>query len=284
MAIAIVTDSGSDLPPAVASELGIVVVPLTVRFGDEELVDWRDLGPAEFWTRCEQSPVLPETAAPSTGAFQAAFQEAADRGHHGVVCVTMSSSLSATYESARAAARALERTVPVRVVDSRSITMGEGLMAMTAAAMARVGKDAEEVVGAMEDLTHRTFVYGALATLDNLRKGGRIGAAAAVFGSLLSFKPIITVVDGAVEAESRQRTRSRSLQYLVDKLRQAGPVDRLAVIHGNAPDVDELVGLVKKATPGLEPVVADLGPVIGTHGGPGAVGLAFQRAGGRGGA
>lgn len=274
MSIAVVTDSASDLPAAVAEELGIIVVPLTVRFGEEELVDRRDLTPRQFWERCQHSPTLPETAAPSAGAFQAAFEQAAAAGAGGAVCITLSSALSATYQAAREAARAA--ALPVRVVDSRSITMGEGLMVMEGARMAAAGKALDDVAGAVDDLVGRTRVYGALATLDNLRKGGRIGAAAAVFGSLLSFKPIITVVDGAVEAESRQRTRARSLRYLVEKLQHHGPVERLGIVHGEAPDVDELVALATRAVPGADIVVSDLGPVIGTHAGPGAIGLTFQ--------
>lgn len=276
MSIAVVTDSASDLPTAVAEELGIAVVPLTIRFGDEELVDRRDLTTHEFWERCARSPTLPGTAAPSPGAFQVAFEEAARAGATGVVCVTLSSALSATYEAAQAAARAAAPAIAVQVVDSRSITMGEGLMVIAGARLAAAGKPLDEVAAAVADLVGRTRVYGALATLDNLRKGGRIGAAAAMFGSLLSFKPIITVVDGAVEAESRQRTRARSLRYLVDKLGQHGRVEQLAVVHGEAPDVDELVSMAARAVPEADIVIGDLGPVIGAHAGPGAIGLTFQ--------
>lgn len=276
MGIRVVTDSASDLPAAAATELDIAVVPLTIRFGTEELVDRQDLTPTEFWQRCARSPVLPETAAPSPGAFQAAFERAADEGAQGVVCVTLSSELSATYQAACAGAEAVGGRIPVQVVDSRSITMGEGLIALAGARMAAAGKGVDEVAGAMGDLVGRTRVYGALATLDNLRKGGRIGTAAAVFGSLLSFKPIIQVVNGAVEADSRQRTRARSLQYLVDKLRQHERVEQLAVIHGDAPDLEEFLALVHQAVPDQDTMVGDLGPVIGAHAGPGAIGVTFQ--------
>lgn len=276
MSIAVVTDSASDLPAAVVEELGIVVVPLTIRFGEEELVDRTVLTPHQFWERCQHSPTLPETAAPSAGAFQAVFEEAAGGGATGVVCVTLSAVLSATFQAASAAARSVAPAIPVRVIDSRSITMGEGLMVIAGARMAAAGKALDDVAGAVSDLVGRTRVYGALATLENLRRGGRIGAAAAMFGSVLSFKPIITMVDGAVEAESRQRTRARSLRYLVDKLHQHGPVEHLAVVHGEAPDVDQLVEMAARAVPTADIVVSDLGPVIGTHAGPGAIGLTFQ--------
>ncbi|MGH9065028.1 MAG: DegV family protein [Acidimicrobiales bacterium] len=275
MPIAIVTDSACDLPAATTTELGITVVPLTIRFGDEELVDGQDLTPKEFWARCARSPVLPETAAPSAGAFQAAF-EAVGEGAEGVLCVTLSGSLSATVDAARAAAQALAGRIPVEVVDSRSITLGEGLLVMAGANLARAGQSLGDVTGAVSDLVSRTRFYGTMATLEYLRKGGRVGAAAALFGSLLSFKPVITIVDGAVEAESRQRTRSRSLRYLVDKLRGYAPLLQVGVVHGDAADLEEFLTMVSEVVPRSAIVVGDLGPAIGTHSGPGSIGVTFQ--------
>ncbi|MGI9022948.1 MAG: DegV family protein, partial [Acidimicrobiales bacterium] len=130
MTISVVTDSGSDLPAELAASAGVRVVPLSVRFGDDERVD---LTPSEFWARCAASPALPETSAPSPGAFEAAFRDAAEGGAEGVVCVSRSSKLSATIEAARAAAAALEDVVPVRVVDSRSVTMGLGMIVLATA-------------------------------------------------------------------------------------------------------------------------------------------------------
>lgn len=273
--VRVVTDSAGDIPPLLAGELGVDVVPLTIRFGSEELVDGRDLSPAEFWKRCSAAPVLPETAAPSPGAFRTVFEGAAAAGASGVVCVTISSKLSATYQAACAAAADLSGKVPVEVVDSRSITLGEGLIAMAAAEMARAGKDLAEVASAARAMTGRSQVFGALDTLENLRKGGRIGPAAAVFGTILAFKPIIAVKDGLIQGESRQRTRTRSLQYLAGKVAELGPVERIAVVHGDAPDVDELVELVRPHVGALEVTVAQLGPVIGTHAGKGALGIAM---------
>lgn len=272
--IALVTDSASDLPLELADEEHIHVVPLTIRFGDDELVDRIELSPTEFWARCASSPVLPETAAPAPGAFRAAFDQAAERGHEAVVCITLSSSLSATYQAAAAAAA--DSPLPVRVIDSRSITMGQGLITLAAAELATRGATLEEVAGMAERLVAQTRVYGALATLENLRKGGRIGPAAAVFGSLLSIKPIIELRGGVVEGESRQRTRRRSLEYLADKVRQHGKLQRLAVVHGNASDLDDFLHLLGPIAGEWPFLVCELGPVIGTHAGPGAVGVTFQ--------
>jgi len=274
--VRIVTDSACDLPPEVSEENQIDIVPLTIRFGEEELLDRRDLTPEQFWARCASSPRLPETAAPSPGAFQEAYKRAADEGAAGIVCVNLSSALSATYQSAVTAAQSVAGRVPVRVVDSRSVSIAQGLMVLAAARMAREGKSLDDVAGAAEDLVGRTRVFAALDTLENLKKGGRIGGAEAFLGSLLSIKPIIEVRDGVVESESRQRTRSRSIQYLVEKVRQFGEVENLAVVHARAPDVNQLVDLLAAVYPRERILVGQVGPVIGTHAGPGTIGVAFH--------
>lgn len=274
--IRVVTDSACDLPPELADELDIEIVPLTIRFGDESFVDRRDLSPAEFWRRTASSPVLPETSAPSPGAFEQAFRKAADEGATGVVCVTLSSALSATHQAAVLGAKAVEGTVPVRVVDSRAVSLGQGLMAVAAARLGKQGKGLDDCAGAAEDLVPRTRIYGALDTLENLKKGGRIGSAQALLGSVLSIKPIIEVADGKVEPESKQRTRSKSLRYLVEKVRQFPRVEDLAVMHGDAPDVDELLDLLGAVYPREDIIVGQIGAVIGTHGGPRIVGVTFH--------
>src|SRR2546430_740985 len=138
--VRVVTDSSCDLPAGLDDELGITVVPLTIRFGGDELVDRRDLSPAEFWSRCATSALLPETAAPSPGAFEAAFRKAADDGAEGIICINLSGKLSATIEAARNAARAVEDQVPVKVIDSQLVSMALGLVVLAAAEMAAAGK------------------------------------------------------------------------------------------------------------------------------------------------
>lgn len=274
MTIRIVTDSACDLPPELEEKHGIAVVPLTIRFGDEEFVDRRDLTPREFWARVKASPVLPETAAPSPGAFQEAFEAAAADGCSGIVCINLSSELSATMQAAQQAARAIDG-VPVQVVDSRSLTMGQGLMCIAAAEAAAAGASIDDVVDVVEDRKARVRVFAALDTLDNLKKGGRVGGAQAMLGSMLSIKPIIEVSKGKVEPESKQRTRSRSLKYLADKVKGFGAIEQLAVMHGDAPDIDEFLGLLADFYPRDEIIVGDLGAVIGTHGGPRTMGVTF---------
>ncbi len=278
MTIAVVTDSSSDLPADLTRAHNIEVVPLSIRFGDEELVDRRDLTPPQFWARCAASPVLPETSAPSPGAFEAAFRAAAAGGAEGVVCVTLSSKLSATIEAARAAARALEGVVPVRVVDSRSVTMGLGMIVLATGRAAADSNDLDQVASQAAELAERTRVYGTLDTLENLKKGGRIGAAQALLGSILSVKPVIEVRDGAVEPGPKQRTRARALAWLADRVAADAPPGQVAIVSGEAPDVGTLRSLLAPHVVGDRIVVADLGAVIGTHTGPRTIGVAYQLA------
>lgn len=276
MTIRIVTDSSCDLPPALEAEHEITIVPLSIRFGADEFVDRRDLTPREFWSRCAAASVLPETAAPSPGAFEEAFRAAGATGAEGVVCITLSSLLSATFQAAELAAKSVADEVPVRVVDSRTLTMGLGNLCLSAARVAEAGGGIDDVVADVEQRIPLTRTYAALDTLENLKKGGRIGGAQAMLGSMLSIKPIIDVTGGKVEQEAKQRTRSKSLRYLADKVKTAGDIENLAVMHGDAPDVGEMLDLLAPIFPRDQIVVGDLGAVIGAHGGPRTMGVTFQ--------
>ena len=274
--IRIVTDSSCDLPPALEAEHRITIVPLSIRFGGDEFVDRKDLTPKEFWRRCASASVLPETAAPSPGAFEAAFRSAAADGADGVVCINLSADLSATFQAAELAAKSVAADVPVRVVDSRTLTMGLGNLCLSAARVAETGGSIDEVVADVERRIPLTRTYAALDTLENLKKGGRIGGAQAMLGSMLSIKPIIDITGGKVEQEAKQRTRSKSLRYLADKVKNAGTIENLAVMHGDAPDLDEMLDLLAPIFPREKIVVGDLGAVIGAHGGPRTMGVTFQ--------
>jgi len=242
--IRIVTDSACDVPDDVLAEHRIGVVPLTIRFGDEDLIDREELSPAEFWQRCETFAGLPETAAPSAGRFEELFRRLASEGAEGIVCVCISAELSATAQSAGIAAQSVADTIPVRVIDSRFVSLGQGLIVLAAAEAAGLGKGLDDVVAAAEDAIPRTRVFATLDTLENLRKGGRIGAAKAMIGSLLSFKPIIAVEDGVVAEAGRQRTRARSLRHLVDKVAEHGEVENVTVVHGQAADLEQFLDML----------------------------------------
>jgi DegV family protein with EDD domain len=276
--VRIVSDTACDLPQSIADDMGIKLVPLHVRFGATELVDREQLSTGEFWSRCATSSELPETAAPSPGAFAAAFEELARSGADAIVCVTLSSKLSATHEAAAQAARSLSGRLRVEVLDSLSVTMGQGMVALAAAEAARNDAGPEEVVGQATSTRQRLEVFGVIDTLENLRKGGRIGGAAAYMGTLLSIKPVIEVRGGVVEQESRQRTRAKSLRYLADKVRAAGPLERLALVNGQAPDFPDFLALIDDVRPARPRLVGDIGPIIGTHAGLGAIGAAWVKA------
>jgi DegV family protein with EDD domain len=275
-AVRVVCDSSCDLPASALAEWRIEIVPLTIRFGDEEFVDREDLTPQEFWARCKTSPLLPETSAPSPGAFEKKFRELKADGADGVVVVTLSSKLSATEQAARLGAKALEGELPVNVVDSLSATLGQGMIGLAAARAGAEGKSLDEVTRIAEELVPRTRLYGALDTLENLKKGGRIGNAQALLGSMLSLKPIVELQNGTVEAGAKVRTRSRALRYLVDQVRNNPGLENLAVLHGDAPDLDEFLTMLDSFYPRDQIVIGDLGAVIGAHAGPRTIGVVFQ--------
>ncbi len=275
MGVRVVTDSACDLPDDLIERDGIEVVPLTIRFGKEELVDRKELSTDEFWRRLADSDVLPETSAPSAGAFEAAFRRQIADGATGIICINLSSKLSATMQSAQVAAQAVQADCPVVVVDSLMVSMGLGSLCLTAARRAADGDSLESIVANVTDRRNRSKLYGALDTLEFLKKGGRVGNARALLGSMLAIKPVLEVRDGEVEEAGKVRTRSKALRLLVDRVKE-GPFENLAVLHGNAPDLDELLDLLEPLTPRDEIVIGQIGPVIGTHAGPRVIGVTFQ--------
>jgi DegV family protein with EDD domain len=278
MPVRIVTDSSCDLTDDEVASHGIEVVPLSIRFGDEEYEDRTELSVEGFYEKLAASSVLPETAAPAPGKFEAAFRRQQDAGADAVVCINLSSDLSATMQSAQNAAKAAAGSLDVRVVDSRSITSGLGTQVLLAAQASATGASADDVVALVEDLARRTHVVGALDTLDNLKKGGRIGGAQALLGSLLSIKPIVDISSGKVEEAGKARTRKRALEVLRDKIAEAGAIEHLCVTHGLAPEVDEMLDLLAPLYPREEIRVGHIGPVIGTHGGPRVMGVTWVAA------
>ena len=268
MTVRIVTDSGCDLSPEVADALGIAVVPLSIRFGSTEFTDRVDLSPEKFYAEMDGRDELPETAAPSPGAFAEAFTTMVEQGATSIVCINLSEALSATAQAARTAATTVEG-IDIQIVDSASATVGQGSLVLRAAEAARDGADAAAIIQQTNDLSARTHVFGVLDTLENLKKGGRIGNAQALIGSMLSIKPCIDLSTGAVEEAGRQRTRKKALSWLAGQVPENAT--NVAIGHGLAPDIDAFVDMVKA------PVdrVSLIGPVVGTHGGPRVVGVSY---------
>ena len=274
----IVTDSSCDLPDKLITEMNIKIVPLKIRFGDTEFVDRLELTTDQFWEKCQASDELPSTAAPSPGAFVEEFQNAASEGATGVVAILLSGELSATIEAAQQAAQLVKEEIEVRVIDSRTVTLGLGSVVMGAASAANSGANIEEVAAIASDSVNRTQVHAALDTLENLRKGGRIGAAGSLLGSMLSIKPLIEVRNGVVEPAGKQRTRGKALGYLVGVVEQnADQIEQIFVTHAACDDVDSFLEQVRSVV-SVEVLVGEVGPVVGAHAGIGTIGVAFQTA------
>ncbi len=271
--VAIITDSASDLPPEVAAAAGITVVPLIVSFGPETFRTNVNLTTDEFWARMiAPGAPFPTTAAASPGDFQAAYQAAFDAGAEAIVCVTVSADLSGTIKSATIAAGLLPDR-EIHVVDSRSASMGHGMLAQIGAEMAAAGRSGADIAAALEETKTRIDLYVALDTLEYLKRGGRISGARAAMGTMLSIKPIITVTDGFVEQAERVRTRAKARERCLELL-TARPMERATVLHTTQADVEEF-RLTFLERSGLDPAVVQtrtVGPSVGPHLGPGCVG------------
>jgi DegV family protein with EDD domain len=273
--IRVVTDSASDLPEEFAKRLNIDVVSLTIRFGDEEFTDRVDLTPELFWAKCKDSKSLPETAAPSPGAFQAAYERAKADGCDGVIVLTLSSLLSATYQSATLAAEAVTELIDVRVLDTLNVSMGQGLVVIDVAELATTGATLDQLVEHANSLMPKAGVVAALDTLEHLIKGGRIGGAKALLGQVLSIKPLVELKNGVVAEAGRQRTRAKALAAVASVARSHAPLRRLALIQGACTDVAALEALVSDIASEHPLIVTDIGPVVGAHGGPRIIGLTW---------
>lgn len=274
--VRVVTDSASDLPASLIDQHDIRVVPLTVRFGTTEYIDGEELTADRFWQLLESGKDLPETAPPPPYRFEREIKEARNDGAEGVVIVTMSSAVSATFQAAALSAERLGSSIPVKVVDSRTLSMAQGFSVLAAARLAAEGGSVEEVAAEALMASTHTGILAAVETLEFLRRGGRIGGVGALVANLLDVKPILGLEDGVVTAAGRARTRRAALDVIAEQVLGLPSLVELAVVHGRADDVDTLVEAV---SPRIDPdriVIADMGPVIATHAGPGVLGVAFR--------
>jgi len=275
----VVTDSSSDLAEGEIEPFDIEIVPLSIRFGAEEFTDRTELSAQEFYARMATSEVLPQTACPSPGAFEGAFRRAEEAGAEAVVCLTISGQLSNTTQSALTAAAGFDGRLPVHVVDTKSVSSGLGTMVLEAARLARSGVGVDTVRDLVQRLVDRTHVLAALNTLENLKKGGRIGGAKALMASVLSIKPLIDISGGAVREAGRARTRTKVLHLLAERLLAAGDIEHVAVMHGEASDLDVFLDLIAPRFPRTAIRIGELGAVIGAHGGSEIIGVSWVDAG-----
>ena len=271
--VAIVTDSASDLPPDVASAAGIVVVPLVVSFGAESFRPGVNLTTDEFWVRMTAPDApFPTTAAAAPGDFLTVFKSAFDGGADAVVCITVSGDLSGTLKSAQVAAGQLPER-EIHVVDSRTASMGHGMLAQIAAELAAEGVSGAEIARVVEHRKADVDLFVALDTLEYLKRGGRISGARAAIGGMLNVKPIITVQDGIVENAERVRSRPKARERVLELLTQK-PLERASLLHTTNADVEEFHEHFLERSK-LDPSrvqIMTVGPSVGPHLGPGCVG------------
>lgn len=274
--IAVVTDTTTYLPEAMAKEYGITQVPLNVHFADAVFKD-ADLSQETFFKKLAESAELPRTSQPSAGEFAEAYRSAA-KNADAIFAVVIAAPLSGTYSSAMAA-KDLVPEIPISVVDSRSVCMGHGYMALAAARAARAGKSLEEITAEVEAMVPRTHVFFLVDTLKYLAKGGRIGGAQALMGSVLSIKPLLQLVDGRIEPLDKVRTRAKALDRMLEHFKKVVDAKQVhcAIMHTLVPDeAEEVRKRVQAMYPGVKDlVVTSVSPTIATHLGPGALGLCF---------
>jgi DegV family protein with EDD domain len=267
----VVTDSTSDIPAHVAAELGITVVPLTITFGGESFQDGIDLTPESFLERLTATDKLPSTSQPPTTAFEAAFREALGAGQ-GVVCVTLSSELSGTHNAARLAAEAIGSD-QVTVIDTRSVTMALGWVAIAAARLARDGGTFEEVTAGAASAVDRVKLFAVLKSLDYVYKGGRIGRASQLVGTTLGIKPILSFVDGVLVPVERVRLWKRAVARVVELITPT-PTDIFVMHTANLEDAEHVAGEFRTRYPNSQVSVGYVGATVATYAGPGAIGVA----------
>ncbi|MDQ4099924.1 MAG: DegV family protein [Chloroflexota bacterium] len=276
-AVTVVTDSTADLPPALRDPLGIVVVPLLVRFGEETFRDGVDLTPEAFLQRLRTSSTLPKTSQPAVSDFEAVFRAEREAGHD-VVCITISAELSGTHNSARLAAEAVD-PAHITVIDSRAVTMQLGWIAVTAARAAQGGASFPDVADAARTAITRAKLFAVLQTLEYVHRGGRIGRASQLVGSALAIKPVLTLVDGIVTPLERVRTWKRAVRRGVELAIEQAPLSDVVVMHtDNLPDAEEIATSLHAAAPSAAISIAYAGSVLGTYAGPGAIGIALLKA------
>lgn len=272
--IRIVTDSAATLPVGVAEQYGIEVVPLYVQIGDQTYQEGINLTASEFYARLPTANPLPTTSQPSPADFADVYAPIIEAGDE-IVSVHISSPLSGTYNSAHNATLTLDEP-PISVVDTLSVSPGEALLVLTAARMAQAGKSRQEIVAKCEELAKQVLLVLTLDTLEYLRKGGRIGGAQAFLGGLLRVKPVIYLKDGKLEPGERARSRRKAIEQLVEMERARFGNQSLWVVvaEANASDLDDLEAQARSQLNVQELWRCTIGPVVGTHTGPNALGIA----------
>ena len=276
MTVKIVTDSCADLPPQLAQEMGITVVPVYMRFGEKVYRDGVDINQDEFYQKLAESFVHPSTAVPSPADFARVYEEAAQETDE-IVSIHLTSKHSATYDSALQGRELVETECRIEVIDSLSVSMGLGLIAMAAARLAEAGEGLQGVMDEVKQAILHIRILGVFDTFKYLLRSGRLGKAKALLGTLLSVKPLLTMREGELLPAGLARTRAKGIERLFDFVKNVLNIQELAIVHSTTPDeassLRERIGSIF-AKERIH--VARLGPALGAHGGPGTLILALR--------
>ncbi len=279
MAVRIVTDSTSDLPAETAERLGITVVAQNVHIGTETYKDNVTITPDDFYSMLASSAELPKTSQASPGDFKEVYDSLGSDAD-GIVSIHVSAELSGTYNSAVQAAAQTSATCPVEAVDTRQVSMGLGLVVVAAAEAAQRGAGHDEVVATARSAAGRVQCFCLFETLEYLVKGGRVGKAQAMIGSVLNIKPMIIIRDGEVQQLGKGRTFAKALGKMKQTAHEFAPAEDLSVMYSTTPDAaDSVADDLRDLLPeGAQPTVTRFGPAIGVYTGPGAIGIAVLQA------
>ncbi len=272
--VKILTDSLADIPAPIIKELDITVVPCIVRFGDEEYIDRVTLSPDEFYKKLVSTPVLPTTSFPSVQMFEEAYRQLAERTDR-ILAIHTIASLTGIYNSSRMAAETIQ-TARIELIDSEQVSMALGWLVILAARAAKEGATLTQLKTLVENAKRRVHIIAMLDTLEYAQRGGRLGKGAALIGGALNVKPLVSAVHSEIVPVENVRTLKRALERLAEIVLSSGPIQELAIIHANAPEhAQTLQKMLAKTFPIENIVMSETGPVLGTHTGPGAVGIAW---------
>jgi DegV family protein with EDD domain len=276
LTIKIVTDSTADLPPYLAEELGITVVPVYVRFGDKVYRDRVGISEDEFYHRLLLDHIHPSTTQPSPQDFVDVYRNLVGQAD-GIISIHVSSKLSGTYNSALLGKELVEKECPIEVIDSQVLTMGLGQLVIAASTIAESGKSLQQVVEEVKQMIPSIHVLGLLDTLKYLALGGRIGKVQALLGSVLSVKPMLTIKDGELVPAGRFRSRAKGINRLLEFVKNAVDIQDLAIVYNTAPDeAQALIERIGSIFPKERIRLARLGPALGVHTGPGILFVALR--------